>query len=394
MASTIVRKDALRRWSLVVTVAAVLIALPTVVSALPASVDPIDPARLRELIMRSGAQPHHGYAETTGTLGVPDLPNLSQVTSLLSSTTRIRTWYDSPDSWRFDVLSIGSERDVYRTLDGEYVWDYGANLVTQVIGQQPVRYGTDDGEFMLLGGQPVRLPRAGDLLPPDLARRVLTAAPNDPISGLEPRRVAGVSAAGLRVRPTDPDTSVGQVDIWADPATGLPVLVEVTARGASQPVLVTRFLDLNQERPSESTLTPTIPPDAGFTVTTAPDIVEALNITDPVILPDTLAGKPLQTNEFSGLPGIGRYGSGLSSFVVLPLPRNLANSATDAASKAGASELKLNGGSGMLLNVPPLTAVIERSTVARRSYLIAGLVMPSVLERVADELSTVPRNGR
>jgi hypothetical protein len=196
------------------------------------------------------------------------------------------------------------------------------------------------------------------------------------------------------VRPADPDTSVGQVDIWADPASGLPLRVEVTARGATQPVLVSRFVDLSQSRPAAETLTPAMPPDAGFTVTTAPDIVEALGVTGPVLLPDTLAGKPLQTSEFAGLPGIGRYGSGLSSFVVLPLPRNLGNSATDAARKAGASELKLNGGSGMLLNVPPLTAVVERSNVARRFYLIAGLVTPALLERVAGELSTVPRDGR
>jgi hypothetical protein len=373
MASTVVRRDKLRRWSLVATVAAVLVALPAVVAALPASVDPVEPAGLRELIMRS-TPPHHGYAESSGTLGVPDLPNLSQVTALLSTTTRIRTWYDSPDRWRFDVLSIGSERDVYRTPHGEFVWDYGANLLTQLIGEQPVR-----------------LPRAGDLLPPDLARRVLTSG--DPVTAIDSRRVAGVDAAGIRVRPADGDTSVGQVDIWADPVSGLPVRVEVTARGASKPVLVTRFVDLSQERPQESILMPTIPPDAGFSMATAPDIIEALGVTAPVRFPDSLAGKPLQTNQFAGLP-IGRYGTGLSSFVVLPLPRNLANSATDAARKAGASELKLNGGSGMLLNVPPLTAVVERSNVARRSYLIAGLVEPSVLERVADELSTVSRDGR
>jgi hypothetical protein len=372
------------------------------VAALPASVDPVEPVRLRELIMRSTGQPHHGYAESTGTLGVPDLPNLSQVTAMLSGTTRIRTWYDSPDRWRFDVLSIGSERDVYRTPEGEYIWDYGANLLTQVPAGQLVRLLPSAGDpppsdsagpvYQLTTPEPVRLPRAGDLLPPDLARRVLAAG--DPVSAIEARRVAGVDAAGIRVRPADPDTSVGQVDIWADPASGLPVRVEVTPRGASRPVLVTHFVDLSQSRPAAETLTPTIPPDAGFTVTTAPDIVEALGVTAPVRFPDSLAGKPLQTTVFAGLPGIGLYGTGLSSFVVLPLPRNLGNSATDAARKAGAQELELSGGSGMLLNVPPLTAVVERSNVARRSYLIAGLVVPSLLERVAEELSTVPRDGR
>jgi len=79
------------------------------------------------------------------------------VTSLVNGTTRIRSWYASPSSWRFDVLTAGAERDVYGTTGGEYVWDYGANLLTE-----------------LIGAQPVRLLRAGDLLPPDLARRVLS----------------------------------------------------------------------------------------------------------------------------------------------------------------------------------------------------------------------------
>jgi hypothetical protein len=377
VASTVVRRDRLRRWSLVAGVAAVLLVVPTVVAALPARVAPIEPARLAELIMRSADRPYQGYAESSGRLGVPELPNLSQVSSLLTGTTRIRSWYDSPTSWRFDVLSsLGGERDVYRTPNGEYIWDYGANLLTEVIG-----------------GQPVRLPRAGDVLPPDLARRVLSAAPGEPVSALPARREAGVSAAGLRVRPADPDTSVGQVDIWADPDSGLPVRVEVSARGASQPVLVSRFVELTQQRPAAETLVPNKPPDGGFTVTTAPDIVEALGATAPVSFPASLAGRAQRRGELSGLPGIGLYGTGLSAFVVLPLPRNIAGSATDAARKAGASDLTLPGGTGVLLSVAPVSVVIERSTVARRSYLLAGLVIPSVLERAAAELSTVPRSG-
>jgi hypothetical protein len=377
MASTVVRANRVRRWSLVATGAAVLVALPAVVAAIPARVEPISLGALRNAIVKSQVRPYQGYAESIGRLGLPDLPNLGQVTSLLSGTTRIRSWYESPDRWRFDVLTLGSERGVYHTLEGEFTWDYGANMRTELIGDQLVR-----------------LPRAGDLLPPDLARRILIAAPNDPMTALPARRVAGVSAAGLRIRPADPDTSVGQVDIWADPATGLPVRVEVTARGASQPVLVTEFRELSQTRPDPSTLVPVAPKDGGFTIATAPDIVDALGAGTPTFFPPELAGRQLQTGEFAGLPGVGRYGTGLSSFVVLALPRNLGGSATEAAEKAGARQLDLPGGSGRLLTVAPISMVIARSDVARRSYLIAGLVNPSVLERAAAEMSTVPRGGR
>src|SRR3712207_7111533 len=45
---------------------------------------------------------------------------------------------------------------------------------------------------------------------------------------------SGRDAAGLRLTPSDPDTTIGRVDIWADatgdPATALPLRVEVSAR--------------------------------------------------------------------------------------------------------------------------------------------------------------------
>jgi hypothetical protein len=376
MAATVVRGDRRRRWALVLAVAAVLITVPLVVSARPARVGGVEPLRLREAILRSGSLPYQGYAESNGMLGIPDLPNLDQVTSLLNGTTRIRSWYASPSSWRFDVLTAGAERDVYGTTNGEYVWDYGANLLTELIGTQPVR-----------------LPRAGDLLPPDLARRVLAAAPGDPVSTLPSKRVAGVSAAGLRVRPADPDTSIGQVDIWADPESGLPLQVEVTARGTDRPMLVTRFVDLSLDAPAPEVLVPTKPADGGFSVTTAPDIVRELGVGAPVFFPDRLAGRSLSTSGLAGVPGAGLYGSGLSAFVVLPLPRNIGGSATEAARKGGGTELSLPGGTGVRLSIPPVSVIVERSTVARRSYLLAGLVDPAVLERAAAELSTAPRSG-
>src|SRR5919198_871481 len=137
MASTIVRTARLRRWSLFTGVAAVLVVVPNVVEALPAQVAPIEPARLAEKILRSADRPYHGYAESSGRLGVPDLPNLSHVSALLSGTTKIRSWYDSPARWRFDELSsLGGERDTYRTPSGEVIWDSGANLLTEVDGEQ------------------------------------------------------------------------------------------------------------------------------------------------------------------------------------------------------------------------------------------------------------------
>jgi hypothetical protein len=158
-------------------------------------------------------------------------------------------------------------------------------------------------------------------------------------------------------------------------------------------MLVTRFVDLSLDAPAPEVLVPTKPADGGFSVTTAPDIVRELGVGAPVFFPDRLAGRSLSTSGLAGVPGAGLYGSGLSAFVVLPLPRNIGGSATEAARKGGGTELSLPGGTGVRLSIPPVSVIVERSTVARRSYLLAGLVDPAVLERAAAELSTAPRSG-
>ncbi len=62
--------------------------------------------------------------------------------------------------------------------------------------------------------------------------------------------MAGQSAAGLAVRPASPQSTIAQADIWASPGTGLPLLVEVFGRGAAQPALSTRILQVGLWTPA------------------------------------------------------------------------------------------------------------------------------------------------
>lgn len=373
---TVVRGRALRRWALVAGAAALLCAAPAVVAALPTAQVTAPPAALRADILASAAVPYQGYAESDGHLGLPALPQLSDVASLLSSPTTTRVWYAAPNRNRVDVVTaVGGERDVYQAPDAEYTWDFGTNLVTKVVGTAPVR-----------------LPRAGDLLPPDLARRLLAADGADPLTALPSRRVAGITAVGVRLAPTDPATTVGRVDIWADPATGLPLRVEVTPRGAASPVLVTQFLDLNRAAPAASVLAPPSPTDAGFTVTDVPDVLTALGSVTRRPLPERLAGYPRQP-QLRGLPGVGRYGAGLATFVVVPLPGNLGGSALDAMGKAGARTVAVSRGTAEVISIPLLSVLVDRPG-GRRAYLLAGPVDPGVLAGAAAALSTPPSAGQ
>lgn len=379
---TVVSAQARRRWALVAVLATVLIAVPAIAAALPSAGTSIDPARLRALVLGSAGKPYQGLAESSGSLALPELPNLADVSALFTRRTTVRAWYAAPDRYRFDTISTAGEHDVYRlpttafTWDGEYTWDYGANMLTELIGEPAVR-----------------LPRAGDLLPPELARRILEAAPGDPVSILGARRVAGVAASGLRLTPADPDTTLGRIDIWADPVTGVAVRVEVTARGQQAPVLVSEFQDLDQTTtPVVNVPQPTT--GIGFSVTTAPDIAGALGALGQVTLPSTIAGRAVRSSDFGGIQGAALYGAGLAAFAVAAIPREVANAASDAAEKAGAPITKLANGTATVLSIPPLSLAVVRSTLSRRSYLLAGTVTPSVLESAGDELARLRRGFR
>lgn len=355
-----------------VAMLAVLLAAPAIVAAVPVGVGRADPGQLRERVLASVAQPYQGYAESTARLQLPDLPQVSDVTSLLNGTTRIRAWYAAAQRWRVDVLGPSGERDLYQTERGLVVWDYGAGLFVEILEQPPL----------------LRLPRAADLLPPDLARRLLTATARQPVATAPPRRVAGIDAAGLRVSVTDPTTTVAGFDVWADPVTGLPLRVEVRGRRSDRPAVTTAFSEVSLRPPAEQVLTPAPGPGTGATTARAADLVAFL---------DRFAGAPLpgqltrRSRVSTSVRGVGQYGAGLSTIVVLPLPRDLAAGAFDRARDAGGTEVTLARGTGIVAGNDLLTVLVAWSPSGRRSVLLAGLVDGATLQQAADELFGNPQ---
>jgi hypothetical protein len=185
---SVVRHRTVRGWALVAALAVVAVLAPQVPDWLPASAKQVDPATLRDRILASTDRPHQGYAEITGTLALPELPKLADLTSLLTTTTRVRTWYAGPDRWRFDVITGVGERDVYRTPTGEFTWDYGANLVTRLIGDPPDGCSRPGGT-----NRSARCPRGGwpGSRRPACGSRPPTRTPRSATSTCGPTRTPG-----------------------------------------------------------------------------------------------------------------------------------------------------------------------------------------------------------
>jgi hypothetical protein len=349
---------------------ALVCALPVIIGALPVPASPLTAAALRARILASAGVPYQGYAESSVDLGLPYLPDLGNVSALLDGITDQYAWYRSPGEWRADELTQAGEDDTYQTSQGTYQWDYARNLMTHIVGNQPVR-----------------LPQAADLLPPALARRLLGfASAADHISRLPSQRIAGVDAAGLQLVPGEPTSTVGAIDIWADPTSGLPVEVALIGRGARQPALVARFLELSETRPSLATVTPHPAPDDGITTTQLPDVSGILNRFAPP-LPGRIAGMR-RVAAPTGLADVAAYGSGLSRFAVLPLPNSVGNQALNAANSAGAGGISLTGGTGALIQTPLLTVLLAQAQSGGPVYLLTGPVTPALLLRAGSDLLT------
>ncbi|MCU1693215.1 MAG: hypothetical protein JWM64_2306, partial [Frankiales bacterium] len=197
-------------------------------------------------------------------------------------------------------------------------------------------------------------------------------------SPLPGRRVAGHRTAGLRlVPPAGSPTTVERVDLWAEPRTGLPLRVEVTARGLDRPVLVAELLDLSLAPPPLVRVA--FAPLEPAQVLEAPDLAAQMDRFAPYLLPDSLGGQP-RRDLVAGLQdtgGVGTYGDGLAVFAVLPLPNDVGRRAlravdpTDTDGRAAVS-------------TPLLNAVVLRD--GRRVYLLAGTVPAAVLDRAAAQL--------
>ncbi|MEJ2869435.1 hypothetical protein WCD74_16785 [Actinomycetospora sp. OC33-EN08] len=373
--------------------AALVIAVPAVVASWPASPEvSVAPAELRARAEASEALPWSGYAEASGGLNLPEVAQFSDVTTLLSGTSRLRAWYAAPDSVRVDQFYPAGERSRYTTSTGQVVWDYGAQLLT-LVRRDPI----------------VRLPRPDDLLPPQLARRLLSGTlPDAPVSALPAQRIAGVDAAGFSVAVDDPRTTVGALDVWADPVSGLPLAVEIRTKDergtvAGAPVVRSRFLDLEQAPPDPAVLVAQAAPGVGVTRSPTSDLFGVLGRGDPQSVPDVVDGIDRVPPQ-RGFGAIGKYGTTVAQLIVVPLPAEIASSLLQNIDDAGSAGRSItvtppqnalgrtaNASAGALESSLLRLAVVR---VGDRAWAVGGLVTDDVLDRavadIADDQAGVP----
>jgi len=346
----------------------VLLALPAVLSALPTRGDPVTATRLLAAISSSSGVRYSGYAESSGSLSLPVTDQFGSVADLLGGTTQMRVWWRGATDWRLDQVSLFGETDTH-VQDSEMVsWNYEANTATY----SHVRPGAE-----------VRLPVGADLLPSNLGRRLLSEATDAEVSRLPTRRVAGRTVPGLRLRPAQSDTTIGQVDVWADAVSGIPLRVAVYGQGTNRPALTAQFLDFDTASPSEAD-THFVPPDgARFRDGGDRDLTDIINEFGGDAPPQQLAGLP-RNDLLPSLSNIGVFGRGVTEIVVAPLPGRAARSIQAQLQK---TEGAIQNASGWTVEVGPLSLLLTTPDSNGRAWLVGGTVTQSKLAQVAGALA-------
>jgi outer membrane lipoprotein-sorting protein len=357
------RRPAGWRWLVIGGVVAVLVALPGLVGAVPARDRPVDAAGLLRRVLASDRVAYQGYAEARAGLGLPDVPRAGRVVALLGERTRMRAFVAGPHRWRVDELTPIGERDLYADGSTTLAWDSGERQLTITQGEAAVRFA-----------------RPADLLPPELGRRAAAAAVAGEATRLGARRVAGVQALGLRITPAADGTTLARTDLWADPGTGLPVRVELTARGQAEPIVTSTFLDLRLGAPDPGHVRFDVPGDADVQRDEAPDLARAIDRFSPFVLPDPLAGEPRRTRVAGAA---ATYGRGFGLVAVLAFPASFS-----PRTRAFLDKVPTRSGpwgEASVIATPLLNGMIfERDGVA---YALAGTVTQPVLDRVAVQLA-------
>lgn len=357
---------AARRWTLVFVVVAVLVALPAVVAAWPAADDDRSAAELRAAALASAELPYSGFAESTGRLALPTTDQLGSLADLLSDRTEMRVWWRGATDNRVDVVTAVGETDVYQDPAGTWTWEYEANRVTR----------TENAALAL--------PAPPDLLPPTLARRLLSEADPAELSRIGVDRIAGRDAVGVRLTPAASAASVGRVEVFVDAGTGLPLRVAVYAKASDSPALDTRFVDLELATPDPGVTSFTPPARTRVrTGGTQGVLQDAGRQLSPIPLPDTLAGLPRRTID-GAPPAVGLYGRGVTLLTVVPLPSGVAADLRRAATQ---DPTAVSDGTAVRFVVGPVG--IQLVGGAGTPMVLAGTVTPEALQQAAAELAAL-----
>jgi outer membrane lipoprotein-sorting protein len=284
------------------------VAVPLAAAATPPDLPAKSAQQVLELVAKAkDVQGFSGTVEQRSNLGLPAVPSIgagsdtstASTLDLLSGTHTARVEVAGATRARIAVLDDSAERDVVRNGGSVWLWNSKTNAAAHVLTS---------------GGAQARTGQGSLPTPADAAEELLAKVDGSTRVTVDTaQQIADRDAYTLVLTPRTHATTIGSVRIAVDATTGLPLDVQVLARGASSPAFETGFTSISYAVPAASRFDFTPPKDA--------------KVTTKTVTPST---RPAHRPALSGdRPAV--HGSGWASVVTVPagaVPSGLAANAT------------------------------------------------------------------
>jgi outer membrane lipoprotein-sorting protein len=254
------------RWLVPGTAIAVTAGVVAAFAIPAAEASPVLPARtpaqlLAEISADGSTPPMTGTVVESTSLGLPQLPGINNPTSLASLLTGSHTvdvYYQDAKHFRLAIPSPAAETDIIRNDGTLWLWDSKSDSVTKYVLPKP----TPKTKKVH-----AKLPGTPALTPQQAANEVLKAVGKTTVVSLQSNvMIAGQASYQLVLAPKDHRSLIGEVTIAIDAQYGVPLRVQVFAKGATSPAFQVGYTNLQFVAPAAANFDFTPPPGATVTV--------------------------------------------------------------------------------------------------------------------------------
>lgn len=326
------------------------------------------------MIARTQVRELSGTLEQTAELGLPEVPTAgpgvapgtASALEFLKGSHTARVYIDGPSKARVQILDRMAERDL--VLNGEDAWFYDSsdNSATHVsIPRPPVGAPTES--------RVPESPRPTFPTPEALASRFLTAIDaSTEVSVGNSSSVAGRSAYKLLLKPRTAGTLVDAVAIDVDAETGLPLGIELRAKGQAGPAYSLEYTQLDLTAPDASLFEFVPPQGASVSEKTIP-AAPVPSMTLPAPSGPTAQPQPTQPHHGATVTGAGWD-------AVISLPAGTAPAGLTASPQLTQALQAVPGGRA-------LTTSVISVLILDDGRVYAGMVPLERLQAVAQQLN-------